>query len=127
MSGKESLTANMVEQVRQAHERRQVAYDMIFDQLASITTDGVEAFTNGNFSELGELMNMAHGCLNAIQISTPALEELVFLARNNGALGAKITGAGGGGSVVALCPDTQEDVVTAMETAGYQTLSFTIE
>ena len=127
MSGKESLTATMVEQVRQAHERRQVAYDMIFDQLASITTDGVEAFTNGNFSELGELMNMAHGCLNAIQISTPALEELVFLARNNGALGAKITGAGGGGSVVALCPDTQEDVVTAMETAGYQTLSFTIE
>lgn len=127
MSGKESLTANMVEQVRQAHERRQVAYDGIFDQLASITADGAEAFTNGNLPELGELMNMAHGCLNAIQISTPALEELVFLARNNGGLGAKITGAGGGGSVVALCPGTQEDVAAAMETAGYQTLSFTIE
>ena len=59
-------------------------------------------------------MNIAHGCLNTIQISTPALEELVFLARSNGALGAKITGAGGGGSIVALCPDAQEDVVTAM-------------
>ena len=127
MSGKESLTANMVEQVRQARERRQVAYDMIFDQLASIATDGAEAFTNGNFSELGELMNMAHGCLNALQLSTPALEELVFLARNSGAVGAKITGAGGGGSIVALCPDTQEDVANAMETAGYQSLSFTVE
>ena len=127
MSGKESLTANMVEQVRQARERRQVAYDMIFDQLASIATDGTEAFTHGNFSELGELMNMAHGCLNALQLSTPALEELVFLARSSGAVGAKITGAGGGGSIVALCPDTQEDVANAMETAGYQTLSFTVK
>ena len=127
MSGNESLTANMVEQVRQSHERRQLAYNMVFDQLASITTDGVEAFTNGNLADLGELMNLAHGCLNTIQISTPALEEMVFLARSNGALGAKITGAGGGGSIVALCPDTQEAVVTAMGTAGYQSLSFTIE
>ncbi len=127
MSGKESLTANMVEQVRQAHERHKVTYEMVFDQLASITADGAEAFIEGDFPKLGELMNMAHGCLNAIQISTPALEELVFLARNNGALGAKITGAGGGGSVVALCPDIQDDVAKAMETAGYQTLSFTIE
>ncbi|MCY4095404.1 MAG: hydroxymethylglutaryl-CoA reductase, degradative [Gammaproteobacteria bacterium] len=127
MSGKESLTANMVEQVRQAHERHKITYEMVFDQLASITAEGAEAFIDGNFSKLGELMNMAHGCLNAIQISTPALEELVFLARNSGALGAKITGAGGGGSVVALCPDTQDDVAKTMETAGYQTLSFTIE
>ena len=127
MSGKESLTANMVEQVRQAHERHKITYEMVFDQLASITAEGAEAFIDGNFAKLGELMNMAHGCLNAIQISMPALEELVFLARNSGALGAKITGAGGGGSVVALCPDTQDDVAKTMETAGYQTLSFTIE
>lgn len=127
MSGNESLTANMVEQVRQAHERRKVAYDMVFDQMAVITTDGAEAFTRGNLAELGELMNIAHGCLNTIQVSTPALEEMVFLARSTGALGAKITGAGGGGSIVALCPDSQDAVVTAMETAGYQTLSFTIE
>ena len=127
MSGKESLTANMVAQVRRASERHPSAYEMIFDQLASISTDGVDAFSNGKLEELGELMNLAHGCLNTIQVSTPALEELVFLARNNGALGAKITGAGGGGSIVALCPDTQDAVVAAMETAGYQTLSFTIE
>ena len=127
MSGHESLTASMVEQVRQAYTRHPRTYDQIFDQLASITNDSVQSFVEGQYSELGELMNMAHGCLNTIQVSSPALEELVFLARSNGALGAKITGAGGGGSIVALCPDTQVAVAEAMKTAGYQTLTFTIE
>lgn len=127
MSGHESLTANMVEQVRQGHRRHPKTYDQLFDQLAAITNEGVSAFVEGHYAELGDLMNMAHGCLNAIQVSAPALEEMVFLARSNGALGAKITGAGGGGSIVALCPDNQEAVANAMETAGYQTLTFTIE
>ncbi len=127
LSGKESLTASMVEQVRQARDRRPLAYNQLFDQIATITEEGTEAFANGKLAELGELMNMAHGHLNAMQLSTPELEELVFLARTNGALGAKITGAGGGGSVVALCPDAQDTVAQAMETAGYQTLSFTVE
>lgn len=127
MSGKESLTANMVEQVRKARDQRPLAYDMLLDQIATITVEGLEAFATGEFVALGELMNMAHGCLNAMQLSTPALEELVFLARSNGALGAKITGAGGGGSIVALCPETQTEVAAAFETAGYRTLSFTIE
>ena len=126
MSGKESLTANMVEQVRQARERRPSTYDSIFDQLAWLTEDATEAFSTGDFNVLGELMNIGHGCLNALQLSTPLLEELVFLARKNGALGAKLTGAGGGGSVVALCPGTQQDVVAAMANAGFQTLSFTV-
>ncbi|MYD43187.1 MAG: hydroxymethylglutaryl-CoA reductase, degradative [Gammaproteobacteria bacterium] len=127
MSGKESLTANMVGQVRKAHDQRPAAYNMLFDQIASITVEGTEAFIAGDLETLGELMNMAHGCLNALQLSTPVLEELVFLARSNGALGAKITGAGGGGSIVALCPDRQAQVATAIETAGYQTVTFTIE
>ena len=42
--------------------------------------------------------------LNAIEVSTPELESMVGIARNAGAIGAKLTGAGGGGSIVALCP-----------------------
>ena len=49
-------------------------------------------------------MNVCHGFLNALQVSTPELEKMINIARSNGAIGAKLTGAGGGGSIVALCP-----------------------
>jgi mevalonate kinase len=55
-------------------------------------------------SALGQLMNRAHGHLREIGVSTAKLEELVNLSLANGAVGAKLSGAGGGGVVVALTP-----------------------
>ena len=71
-------------------------------------------------------MNLCHGLLNAIQVSTPDLENMVTIARQNGAAGAKLTGAGGGGSIVALCPDTEDVVRSALHQAGYKTLQYKI-
>ena len=68
-------------------------------------------------------MNLCHGYLNALQVSTRELEELLELARGHGALGAKLTGGGGGGSIVALCPDGSDDAVAAMRAAGYDALT----
>ncbi|MEJ2086879.1 MAG: hydroxymethylglutaryl-CoA reductase, degradative [Gammaproteobacteria bacterium] len=125
ITGRESLTANTVARVRYAWETHQARYDGIFDQIAVLTRAGLDALKDGHFRELGELMNLCHGYLNALQLSTPELEELIHLARANGALGAKLTGGGGGGSMIALCPDTQDDVAAAMEAAGYKTLKVT--
>ena len=122
ITGRESLTANTVARVRHAWEMHQARYDGIFDQIAALTRAGVDALRDGHFREIGELMNLCHGYLNALQLSTPELEELVHIARTNGALGAKLTGGGGGGSMIALCPDTQDQVAAAMEAAGYKTL-----
>ncbi|MEZ5552002.1 MAG: hydroxymethylglutaryl-CoA reductase, degradative [Pseudomonadales bacterium] len=126
ITGKESLTANTVARVRKAWQNYQSRYDGIFDQIAALTGAGIDALRDGHFQELGELMNLCHGYLNALQLSTPELEELVHIARANGALGAKLTGGGGGGSMIALCPDTQDRVATAMENAGYRTLKVTV-
>ncbi len=126
MTGKESFTANMVEQVRCARERRTGHYDRIFDQMGSMAASGADAFVQGDLEQLGDLMNLCHGLLNAMLLSTPELEELVRTARESGALGAKITGAGGGGSMVALCPGSQQVVVDAMESSGYQALAFEV-
>ena len=71
-------------------------------------------------------MNLNHGLLNALQLSTPELEEMVHVARRAGAVGAKLTGGGGGGSMIALCPDNAEAVAAAIEAAGYQTLTFIV-
>ena len=126
LTGRESLTANTVARVRQAWQTHQARYDAIFDQIAGLTRAGADALQDGNFRELGELMNLCQGYLNALQLSTPELEELVHVAREHGALGAKLTGGGGGGSMIALCPDSQEQVAAAMERAGYQCLQVTV-
>jgi len=80
------------------------------------------AMRNGNYDELGRLMNICHGLLTAIEVSTPELESMVALARAAGAVGAKMTGGGGGGSIVALCPGRSTEVRETLESAGYQTL-----
>ena len=60
--------------------------------------------------------------LNALQVSTPELEQLVDIARENGALGAKLTGGGGGGSIIALCDGDTGVVVNAIRAAGFQAI-----
>jgi hydroxymethylglutaryl-CoA reductase len=122
ITGRESLTANTVARVRQIHDAHPARYDAVFDQIANLTRSGVGALQEGNLAELGELMNLCQGYLNALQVSTPELEELIHIARAQGALGAKLTGGGGGGSMIALCPDRQEAVAAAMEQAGYKAL-----
>ena len=124
ISGKESLTATTVAQVRKAWERQPERYERIFDQIGDLTRAGTEALQDGAYQELGELMNLCQGYLNALQVSTPELEELIHIARRRGAVGAKLTGGGGGGSVIALCPDGADDVVDAMQNSGFQALSF---
>ena len=126
ITGEESLTAKTVAGVRAAWTEYPERYEAIFDQIADLTTAGADAIAAANFTELGQVMNLCHGYLNALQLSTPALEALIHIARDNGASGAKLTGGGGGGSIVALCPDSQEQVAEAMRTAGFKALSVTV-
>src|SRR5262249_33550069 len=86
-----------------------------------LTLAGAEAIKVGDLVELGELMNLNHGLLNALQLSTPDLEEMIHIARRNGAVGAKLTGGGGGGSIIALCPASPPVAAQPIEAAGYQT------
>ena len=118
------MTATTVAQVRKAWERQPERYERIFDQIGDLTRAGTEALQDGAYQELGELMNLCQGYLNALQVSTPELEELIHIARRCGAVGANLTGGGGGGSVIALCPDGADDVVDAMQNSGFQALSF---
>ena len=127
MTGKESLTAETVAQVRRSWQQYPDRYEAIFDQIGALTQSAQTALQNGQLQEIGELMNLCHGYLNALQLSTPKLEDLIHIARTNGAVGAKLTGGGGGGSMVALCPDSSERVRSAMQAAGYKTLSVTLD
>ncbi len=126
LTGKESLTANTVAKVRNSWLAHQQRYEGIFDQMAALTHAGVDALRNAQWQELGELMNLCQGYLNALQLSTPELEELIHISREHGALGAKLTGGGGGGSMLALCPDNHQAVANAMRAAGYEALEVSL-
>ena len=76
--------------------------DMIYDVAKELVLAAVDALKRADVELLGELMDVNHGLLNAMGVSLPELETLVYRARKAGAYGAKITGAGLGGTIIAL-------------------------
>ena len=116
------VTHEQVAGVRARYEARPDAFSALFDQIDALSVAGAEALVAGDYGALGQLMNVCQGLLNALGVSTPELESMVDIARRAGAAGAKLTGAGGGGSIVALCPGNVERVVKALTSAGYTTI-----
>jgi hydroxymethylglutaryl-CoA reductase len=126
MTGYEGLTAKTVGRVREAWQQDKKLYERIFDQIDALTLRGVQAIQDNDLATLGELMNICQGMLNALQVSTPELEKLVDIARENGALGAKLTGGGGGGSIVAIADGDTDAIVEAIRAAGFQALPISL-
>lgn len=126
MSHSEGLTARTVAHVADARQRNPRLYDKIFDDIDALVLQAVSAIQDRDTALLGDLMNICHGLLNALQVSTPEVERLVGIARKAGALGAKLTGGGGGGAMIALCADEGAAVREAIEQQGFRTLAFTI-
>jgi hydroxymethylglutaryl-CoA reductase len=122
LSGVESLTAKMVANVRSAWEKNKFMYDKIFTEINGLTLEAVKAIKNYDLEKLGDYMNINQGLLNALQVSSWELEELIEIARNGGAPGAKLTGGGGGGAMIALCPDNADTIIEAMRKAGYRAM-----
>jgi hydroxymethylglutaryl-CoA reductase len=127
MSHAEGPTARTVGRVREARERNPRLYEKIFDDIDSLVLQAVAAVQDHDVVQLGELMNVCQGLLNALQVSTPELERLIGIARSAGALGAKLTGGGGGGAIVALCDAaTTSPVQQAIERQGFRALAFSV-
>ncbi len=122
LTGVRSLTADTVSRVHAGWLKNPQHYEAIFSEIDDLVMTGMNALTRGDLPALGEVMNLNHGLLNALQVSSPELESLVDLARRSGALGAKLTGGGGGGAMIAIAePDRIHSVASTLDVAGYQT------
>ncbi len=126
ITGAESLTAKTVARVRKAREKNRPVIERIFRGIDALTGQALAAIKHHDLEQLGDLMNVCHGLLNSLQVSSWELEELIQIAREHGALGAKLTGGGGGGSMIALCPENSEKVIRAMNDGGYQALEVSV-
>lgn len=126
-SGEASSTKERVAEVARFHERDRAGAERIFDAMASLAQNGRLAIEAADHPRLGRLMDLNHALLNALMLSTPRLEELVAAAREAGALGAKVTGAGGGGCMVALCAEEQRAGAVRASLEGLGASSFITE
>jgi len=105
-------TAELVAGVRALREEYGFAADTV-RAIGDVVRDGEAVLADGDLEELGRLMDFNHGLLSALGVSSRSLDAMVWAARDAGALGAKLTGAGGGGCVVAL--DETDGALTALD------------
>ena len=115
-SGAQRSTAQMVERVRVACAGERDDARLV--ELGALTDAGTTALLGGELVALGAAMDRAHGLLGDLGVATPLLDGLCAAARKAGAYGAKLTGAGGGGAVIAIAPrDREAAVLAAWKTA----------
>ena len=93
-------------------------YHQIFSQIGAITPEAKGIMEGGNTVRLGALMNKNHELLQEIGISSPELDQLVIAARKAGALGAKLSGGGLGGHIIALVKSDSHDISREMMEKG---------
>jgi hydroxymethylglutaryl-CoA reductase len=126
LSGQPRLTGDLVEAVGHLCRRCPPAR-RVLDELGELSRAGLQALADGDIDGLGRLFDLAHGILAGLRLSTLELERLVHGARAAGAIGAKLTGAGGGGAVIALAPSHRADVLARWRADGFQALEARIE
>jgi mevalonate kinase len=120
-TGRASSTKVMVERVAALREGDRAGVERRFEAITSLVVAAVAAIGRGDLAALGAAMNENHAHLAALGVSTAELEELVGGARASGALGAKLTGAGGGGCAVALASSEAHaaEIVREWRKAGF--------
>ncbi len=123
-SGESSSTKETVEFVRRQYDKDPARVGEIFDGIEALVRNAQLAVEAGDLKALGQLMDMNQALLSALMLSTENLETLCRVARHHGALGAKLTGAGGGGCMIALAPNREAaaEIETALREHATMTL-----
>ncbi len=120
-SGVESPTKAVVEEVRQARDREPRRYEALFKEIGALVQEAKKALEEGELDRLGHLMDRNHPLLRDLGVSSPSLDGLVRAAKKAGAIGAKLSGAGQGGCVIALVrEENREEVASALRGEGAQ-------
>lgn len=117
-------TRIQVKKVREIREKYPQIVEPIMLSAREIVLRALEALDEGDLETVGELMNINHALLYSLGVSDESLESLINVAKKAGALGAKLTGAGGGGCMIALAKNEKlEFVMEAIQRAGGRTFT----
>jgi mevalonate kinase len=118
-TGLSKPTRLVVGEVRLAYEGEPARYGAIFEAIGQIVRQAYALIESGETERLGPLMNQNHALLQEIGVSCLELDTLVTCALEAGALGAKLSGGGRGGNMIALVPpEAAAGVAAALEAHG---------
>jgi mevalonate kinase len=129
-TGITASTKEVVGDVRAKKDADPAWFDTISKEYTKLVHDAKDALLKLDTAKVGALMNMNHDLLKQLTVSCRELDVLVTIARQNGAVGAKMTGTGRGGNMIALAPDEAKmnQIAVALEkegkAAGVWTTSF---
>lgn len=124
VAGPPMPTRQMVESVARIRERSRQRFAADLEAIAALVNNAAHCLASGDLHGLGKLLDYNHLLLSSWLLSTTEIEDAIRLARNSGALGAKLTGAGGGGCVIALPgPGASGAILEAWRGAGYRCFS----
>lgn len=128
-TGVSAPTKESVGDVRKLWQADKNKWEAVFDKVGAIVQAARQAIERGETTALGSLMDANHALLQEMTVSAPELDRLVLAARGAGALGAKLSGGGRGGNLLALVtPENAESVASALRSAGAKnTIITTIE
>jgi mevalonate kinase len=118
-TGVPASTKAAVRDVRIQHHKRPERYETLFATIGSIATTARGLIESGMPESLGPLMDENHAMLRSMKVSSPELDNLVEAAREAGALGAKMSGGGRGGNMIALAQASKAgSIARALRNAG---------
>ena len=117
----------MVDQVARLRDRQPAFVAEAFGRIGALLPAARLALEKGDLSTLGRTMNENQAVLGSLSISTEEIEALCAWAREQGALGAKLTGSGGGGCVVALTDGDADRIVGRWQKEGFCAFSTLVQ
>jgi len=126
-TGVKADTPTLVGQVADKRNQNPVAVSRIFMAVSDIVTQAKVAMAGNDFVVLGKLMNFNQDYLRNLGVSSEKLETLISAAKNNGAYGAKLSGAGGGDCMIAIAPKAKvEQINREIEASGGEPVNVAI-
>lgn len=118
-TGEAGITRVAVGDVRKLYDSHPEKITAILDEIGAISENAKTIIETGNPQDLASLMTQNHALLRDLTVSADSLEKLISVAMNAGALGAKLSGGGRGGNMIALTyPQKAETIVEALLRAG---------
>ena len=115
-------TGDLVSGVKKFKDKNESLFASFARQAGWICSDAVTAIASGDKEKVGRLMNDNQALLRQIGVSHEKADDLIDICKDAGALGAKITGAGGGGAVIALAASRIESakIASRIRAGGYE-------
>lgn len=121
-SGKSRSTSRQISKVSEVKERHPALFAGLVESASALSEMAADRLQKNDMRGLGVILGLSHAILSGVGVSNESLDELVDASMSLGSYGAKLTGAGGGGSVVSVAPEgKQKRIISGLNARGFET------